>query len=81
MSETRHDPRPGARRGIAILAVVLFLILVMLKWLGIDRTLLNVLGFGAGLFVLMVWLTYRSFERIATAARQYADREASGDPS
>jgi hypothetical protein len=77
----RPDPRAAARRGIAILAIVLFAMLAVLKWMEIDRTLLNVLGFGAGLFVVMVWLTYRSFDRIATAARAHAEREASGDPT
>jgi hypothetical protein len=77
--DARPDPRATVRRWIAIIAGALFSLLAFLKWLEIDRALLNVLGFSAGVFVVLVWLTYRAFDRISTAARAYAERDASGD--
>jgi hypothetical protein len=57
------------RRGVAVLAVVLLIILGLLKWQGVDQKLLLILISATGLLVGLLLITYRAFAGVAEAAR------------
>ncbi len=57
------------KRGIYVFAALLLAVLVGLRVLDIDRSLLKILAIASGLLVLLLLITYRAFAGVAEAAR------------
>jgi uncharacterized membrane protein len=74
------DPGQRIRRGIFILAGLLILLLLLLRFIGIDQKLLRVFAISAALLVVVLYMTYRAFAGVAEAARNGTLEQKFGPP-